>query len=320
MKLIDYPFCHVHSPIYCEQRNSFRVNLSLDSKAIHSTEKSKYKTFILLEIDDKSIEIKGSTNSVFEYGIVDFYVPPKSGSSEYFSNFYNVLMNNDDYDIKKRSEDVVEPNEISFDGMNLFYPPPDISFAKPFTLLPGLNLSNRNEQRLNQIVKFDWESDDVPLNPVPEYKEKMSKHQLYDKAISFLNHLLSEQSIISKAELSKKRALIESLGMTQTCILNHLPIVAYYSAYGPWLKCWIKFGYDARRDYKNYVFQRLSKFRIKLNFLYEDKELLKIVEKNEDKFIKKDWDKETGFMKRDLIRFIKRRERGKNIDYLVGNN
>lgn len=320
MKLIDYPLCTIHSPPFCENLNSFRISSNLDSKAVHTTEINKSKTYLLLETDDEGgVSIKGHTHTIYEYGIVDFYIPPENGAVDYFSNFYNVLLTNDEFEIRDRAEDVHETNHIALDGLKLFYPPPDISLVKPLRNLPGINANLNMNPVMNFVVKFDWESDQVPESPSVEYHEKMMIGANYTKVMAFLNELLLEQPIICKSELHKKKKYIESLGMTQTAINTHLPLVSYFTAHGPWLRCWIKFGFDPRVDYKNYRFQRLTKHRIKLNFLYEDLELLKIVEKNEDKFIKRKWDKETGFFKHDLIRFIKRREKKNKIDYLAGD-
>lgn len=322
MKLIDYPLCHIHSPIFCETNDSFRVISDIDSKIVHTTAISRSKTYILLHItSDDSVNILGSTNTIHTYNIVDFFVPPSPEATYYFTNFYNKLINYDDYNIQAsaESESELNTNTVSLEGMNLFYPPPDISLIKPYKSLPSVNLQKKDLYLRDQMIRFDWNNANVPQKPNECYAKEMCTSDVYTQAIAFLNNLFAKKPIVCKAELEQKRGEIESLGMTTTCILKHLPLLAYYTDYGPWLRCWIRFGYDPRGDYKNYVHQRLSKFRIKQHFLYEDRELLDVIERNEDKFVKKWWDKEYGFFKKSLLRFLKRRERGKNIENFVGN-
>lgn len=66
-----------------------------------------------------------------------------------------------------------------------------------------------------------------------------------------------------------RSALLYETGVPRHKLKIILPAIAYYYTTGPWRLMWIRFGYDARKDYTSRYYQTLD-YRIRSTALKEE--------------------------------------------------
>ncbi|KAM0676946.1 General transcription factor 3C polypeptide 5 [Binucleata daphniae] len=150
------------------------------------------------------------------------------------------------------------------------------------------------------------ENEDKVTNMQQEYKSE-------DNGEDYTNNVYNTQQD-NKTNISAIKKII-----SKSAYFSYLPLVSYHTLKGPWSRCWIKFGYDPRQDYKNYVYQRLTKYKFTglVNFLFEDSTIYNILKQNESKYVTKKYTKENGFFKKDFINFLAKYCKKKNIEKIT---
>lgn len=80
--------------------------------------------------------------------------------------------------------------------------------------------------------------------------------------------LVSEEKINQIKQLFAQRpvwvrnAIAQTSGLSTETLKSLLPIVAYFYTTGPWRTCWVRFGYDPRKDFHSRYYQPLD-FRVR---------------------------------------------------------
>uniref|UniRef100_A0A336K515 CSON001519 protein n=2 Tax=Culicoides sonorensis TaxID=179676 RepID=A0A336K515_CULSO len=98
-------------------------------------------------------------------------------------------------------------------------------------------------------------------DPVPQKPHKSAFDSITLKVIS-------QEKIDAVKETFKTRPIWTRLGLIENSKVSAenvkaiLPIVAYYYSSGPWRTCWIRFGYDPRKDFEARIYQPID-FRFK---------------------------------------------------------
>lgn len=199
--------------------------------------------------------------------------------------------------------------------------PSILSSHTPYKTIPMKFKVNKTEYDV-KIVEYVFGDSDIPTEPIKEYYEKMKESRFFDKIICHLRQIFEERPILNKTnELLDVKLFNEKydLNISKYFYYSFLPLVAYFTKKGPWQRCWIKFGYDPRKDYLNYKYQRISKYKIGnikdfLNFMPD---IEKNVLENESKYISKNYCDDMGFFKKELIKYLKKSARKDKIDEIV---
>ncbi len=86
----------------------------------------------------------------------------------------------------------------------------------------------------------------------PSEKLKDPRNELIKKCISELDKLFKDRTCYLKS------VLLYITDYTPALLKECLPYVAYYFTTGPWRSCWVRYGYDPRKDPKSKIYQMID--------------------------------------------------------------
>lgn len=92
----------------------------------------------------------------------------------------------------------------------------------------------------------------VPKAPMPEATEDASKRGLLGAQLEHLKNLFEQRPCWTRMALEYET----NYGFF--ALKYMLPCVAYFALNGPWRSCWIRYGYDPRKNKSAYFYQLLD--------------------------------------------------------------
>ncbi|KAI8325334.1 hypothetical protein GQ54DRAFT_6627 [Martensiomyces pterosporus] len=114
----------------------------------------------------------------------------------------------------------------------------------------------KNKARFHGI-SVSFYADQVPAEPSPE-AQKDRKH-LPQELVKMAEDLLEEMPVISRNAME----VLMPASVRGTLRLNVImPTVSYIMDAGPWRSCWIRFGYDPRKESGSYKYQVVDMRRL----------------------------------------------------------
>ncbi|CAG8510837.1 483_t:CDS:10 [Ambispora gerdemannii] len=102
---------------------------------------------------------------------------------------------------------------------------------------PMLKLINRSRRYKFLAISVSFDTRNVPDKPPPDVTKYMQK----------LPHESRDQ-LFENRPIWTKLALQSNLTVDKKMIKKLLPLYAYWMVNGPWRDCWIRYGYDPRKD------------------------------------------------------------------------
>ncbi|KAM4105598.1 hypothetical protein ACB094_04G003700 [Castanea mollissima] len=103
--------------------------------------------------------------------------------------------------------------------------------------------------------------ENIVLRPPPTLSSKTKQDEFAEQCWKmFLTNLFDERPIWPKESLNE-RLLDKGLSFTIEMFRRHLSRIAYYFSSGPFLRFWIRKGYDPRKDPGSCLYQRID-FRV----------------------------------------------------------
>lgn len=212
----------------------------------------------------QSVTIEGIVDTEYKFnGMGDFeYFPIEKAPDGTARSIYNDIVPNNDV------------NEPSYLGEHraerLFLPAPQFSrtenshidvFRKETVDAKGdenIIRTNRSHRKIyGTCIPFSLDGD-IPQRAKPDAYDSVKLKLVSQDKINKLKELFQQRPIWIKS------GLLETSGMHQETVKVVLPIIAYYYTIGPWRTCWVRFGYDPRRDFEARFYQiidyRIRKF------------------------------------------------------------
>uniref|UniRef100_A0A5B7B3E5 General transcription factor 3C polypeptide 5-like n=1 Tax=Davidia involucrata TaxID=16924 RepID=A0A5B7B3E5_DAVIN len=178
---------------------------------------------------------------------------------------------------KKRNWEDVEPQFGKFGLMDVdqedlmilvppLFSPKDV--PEKVVMKPSVTLSSKKKQE--GVVQQRWEMDIEPSLAIDFYIKEIPKKVIWEKYIpqgsdqyewqTAVCKLFDERPIWIKDSLAE-RLLDKGLKFGDLMLRRLLFRTAYYFSNGPFLRFWIKKGYDPRKDPESRIYQRID-FRV----------------------------------------------------------
>ncbi|CAG8544001.1 680_t:CDS:10, partial [Ambispora leptoticha] len=262
---VNDPFCHPINGDIVPTAN-FLVKVTRRRKKQKKNEDRQSESDITDESNIK-YEIKGIISKTCRFrGMADFQYIVNSDNP--IRNFRKSLERFDVQEIEKF--DYKTENEKIKPPLNL--PPPSFSRAecpmdygyqqntavikvliqKDANQEPMLKLINRSRRYKFLAISISFDARNVPDKPPPDVVKYMQKlpHESRDQV----------KKLFESRPIWTKLALQSNLIVDKKMIKKLLPLYAYWMVNGPWRDCWIRYGYDPRKD-KNARFLQLLDIR-----------------------------------------------------------
>nr|XP_023871990.1 general transcription factor 3C polypeptide 5-like isoform X1 [Quercus suber] len=131
---------------------------------------------------------------------------------------------------------------------------------------PTLSSKTKQDEFAEQCWKMDMEpvlAIDFNIKEIPKkvnWEEYVTQGSNQWEWQMFLTNLFDERPIWPKESLNE-RLLDKGLSFTIEMFRRHLSRIAYYFSSGPFLRFWIRKGYDPRKDPGSCIYQRID-FRV----------------------------------------------------------
>lgn len=312
--VIEYPFEieEQSPPVFIKTKNGYDVKICgrLDSKKITASVSRKPQRYLHVEVSGDKCRVVGRTGCLYVFCTpADFYVPSSSGSRGFYEDVYMKLVHGDMnqcLELAETFDRVFKNNELPM------YPVPITSTVESFE---NYNLKDfrggRDEGGDTIHVGYD---DEVPGSPSPELVDRLrgiytqEALDVQDSLFScmFSTHPVLRISNIMKMFRNDDRAV--EAGFSHWKVKKLLPVYAYFVTSGPWRGCWVRFGYDPKRDPGSFKYQIYDSRRSGRMFqVFEAEDIVQEVERNRSWYLCNTPSFKTGFHTKALLNLLRYR-------------
>ena len=226
-----------------------------------------------------------------------FYISQTEDSKMFYEEFHRDIL---DTDIDNVHDQVEKLN--TYLSSNNF---PDFINGEMMRNRPKETALQNSIKRLNLVAVK--EMDEVPLKHSDNISEVLQEDigtRKYVDIQKFINENLQENMLLIK-EINRKYERLQSPSFTSHNLKYALIEHFYVYPGGPFRKIWIRFGYDPKKDWNNYIYQRIFLAKQNINFIMKDNvELVREIEKNREWYIKREYDSKLGFLTESCIQLI----------------
>ncbi|OQS54478.1 hypothetical protein EHP00_1057 [Ecytonucleospora hepatopenaei] len=313
IKLVKHPFFITDKEDVLLFRNEDFLEYHFDgtifSKTIDAQEIESNLVYLECTSDENGfLVILDTFSKIYEFKEpVDFYFPQPLESQAFYKNFHQILLDDNLHNFVKHSDtlnDYLKTKNF-----------PDFFMEKYINIKPW-DMDEKGGQDVSfvRIKAFIIKThEDTPKEHPENIKDNFIKNigqKQYDDIQDFIKKYFLE-NILTVKEIEEIYKNATDLNFTLYALKYAIIEHYYIFADGPWRKCWIKFGYDPKTCWDNYIFQKITFINHSMSFQIKDnKELLKEIEKKREWYILKTFEPKNGFLSNACLKLI---------DYFISN-